>query len=84
MKIKPRKQGIKLVSRMGDGIENRIGMTVKNRLEVDDLKGEPEELQWYRVPLPEGRSGDGSSYHTYISRGTANQLCIIISGGGVA
>ena len=84
MKIEPRKQGIKLVSRMGDGIENRIGMTVKNRLEVDDLKGEPEELQWYRVPLPEGRSGDGSSYHTYISRGTENNLCIIISGGGVA
>lgn len=84
MKIEPKKQGIKIVSKMGDGLENTIGRTVKNRLEVDDLKGEPEEMQWYRVPLPEGRSGDGSSYHTYISKGTENNLCIIISGGGVA
>ena len=86
-------KGRELVSRMGDGIENTIGKTVQSRLEVSDLDiaGEtsgdgliPEEMTWYRVPLPDGISGDGSSYHTYVSKGKQNNLCIIISGGGVA
>ena len=82
-------RGKKIVSMMGDGIENKIGKTVQNRLEVSDLDifdptKEPEEMRWYRVPLPEGISGDGSGYHTYISKGRSNDLCIILSGGGVA
>ena len=82
-------RGKKIVSMMGDGIENKIGKTVQNRLEVSDLDifdptKEPEEMRWYRVPLPEGISGDGSGYHTYISKGRSNNLCIILSGGGVA
>ncbi len=88
-------KGRELVSRMGDGIENTIGKTVQSRLEVSDLDinvltGDddssiiPEEMTWYRVPLENGISGDGSSYHTYVSKGKCNNLCIIISGGGVA
>ena len=88
-KIIPVSRGKKIVSLMGDGIENQIGKTVQSRLEVSDLDVSdsaeiPEEMRWYRVPLPEGISGDGSGYHTYISKGRINNLCIIISGGGVA
>lgn len=75
--------------KMGDHIENRIGQTVLNRLTVEDLDpndpaGIPEEMQWYRVVLDKAVSGDGSGYHIYVSRGRVNNLCIILSGGGVA
>ena len=87
-KIIPVSRGKKIVSIMGDGIENKIGKTVETRTTVPELDsadpGEPEEMRWYRVPLPEGISGDGSGYHTYVSRGRRNNLCIILSGGGVA
>ena len=78
-----------LASMVGDRIENTLGKTVENRLEVDDLDiydpaQIPEEMRWYRVALPGGISGDGSEYHTYVSKGRTNDLCIIISGGGVA
>ncbi|MBR1524731.1 MAG: pectin acetylesterase [Lachnospiraceae bacterium] len=78
-----------LAAKFGDHIENRLGKTVENRLEVDDLDiydpvQVPEIMRWYRVALPEGISGDGSEYHTYISKGKNDHLCIIISGGGVA
>ena len=76
-------------SMVGNGIEKTLGKAVRNRLEVDDLDVYdegiiPEEMRWYRVPLQRGISGDGSEYHTYISKGRCNNLCIIISGGGVA
>ena len=79
----------KIASRVGEHIENRIGKTVEKRLEADDLDINdpsqiPEIKHWYRVGLPEGISGDGSGYHTYISRGSNDHLCIILSGGGVA
>lgn len=75
--------------KMGDHIENRIGQTVQSRMTVEDLTIDdpaviPEEMQWYRVVLDKGLSGDGSGYHIYVSRGKVNNLCIILSGGGVA
>ncbi len=74
---------------MGDGIENRIGRTVQSRSSVSELDvlntdEIPETMRWYRVPLSEGISGDGSGYHIYVSKGRTSGLCIILSGGGVA
>lgn len=68
-------------SRVGDMVEKTIGSI---RREAPVLTGEPEELVWYRVVLPAGRSGDGSEYHIYLKKGTGNDLCIFFSGGGVA
>lgn len=44
----------------------------------------PEEKVWYRVPIPEGRCGDGSEYHIYIRKGCSDKLCVFFSGGGIA
>ncbi|MBO5551697.1 MAG: pectin acetylesterase [Lachnospiraceae bacterium] len=78
-----------LAAKFGEHIENSLGRTVEKRLEADDLDindpaMKPEPMHWYRVALPEGISGDGSEYHTYVSKGKNDHLCIIISGGGVA
>ena len=43
-----------------------------------------EEKVWYRVPIPEGRCGDGSEYHIYIRKGCSDKLCVFFSGGGIA
>lgn len=89
MKIVPVAKSRKIVSMMGDGLENKIGQTVVSRTPVSDLDvygqmEEPAEMCWYRVPLENAVSGDGSGYHVYISKGRTDDLCIILSGGGVA
>ena len=69
----------------GDFVEQSIGeRLVRNRLEAPVLEGEPELSKWYRVPIEEGRSGDGSDYHIYIKKRRTKNLCIFLSGGGVA
>lgn len=77
--------GVVFASKVGDFVENSIGNRIQNKgYEAPVLSGAPEEMVWYKVPLPEGRSGDGSEYYTYISKGKRKDLCIILSGGGVA
>ncbi|MBO5998360.1 MAG: pectin acetylesterase [Lachnospiraceae bacterium] len=39
---------------------------------------------WYRVNIPDGISGDGSEYHIYVKRAPSKDLCIFLSGGGIA
>ncbi|MCR5775409.1 MAG: pectinacetylesterase family protein [Lachnospiraceae bacterium] len=80
---------INRAKKIGDYVEQTIGKTIENRLEADDLdlndpEQVPEPMKWYRISLPEGISGDGSGYHTYISKGKNDHLVIILSGGGVA
>ena len=77
--------GLVFASKFGDMVENRIGKTIENsRLEAPVLEGEMKPKKWYKVPLPEGLSGDGSPYHIYLSKGTTDHLCVFLSGGGVA
>ena len=75
----------KIRVRLGNLVENMIGNTiVRAKLEAPVLEGEPEELVWYRIPMPDCISGDGSEYHIYLKKGTTDNLCIFFSGGGVA
>ncbi len=39
---------------------------------------------WYRVDIPGGMSGDGSEYHIYVKRAPSKNLCVFLSGGGMA
>ncbi|MCR4671928.1 MAG: pectinacetylesterase family protein [Lachnospiraceae bacterium] len=69
--------------KVGEILESFADRTMKKH-EAPLLMGYPEAKVWYSVPLPEGISGDGSEYHFYIKKGTEPNLCIFLSGGGVA
>ncbi len=75
----------RFLSRTGDLLEQRIesGMERGDR-EVPILPEEPENGKWYRLPMEEGISGDGSDYHIYLKYGRADRLCLFLSGGGMA
>ncbi len=48
------------------------------------LQGAPDKNIWYKYPIPEGITGDGSEYYIYIKRAQSDNLCVFLSGGGVA
>lgn len=82
-----------LLTRAGDFMENKLGERIENsRYEAPVLSPEaadtPAALSavnvWYSLPIPEGKSGDGSEYHIYVRRGASRNLCVFLSGGGVA
>lgn len=50
---------------------------------TEEMKKRPRYNRWYKVPLPECISGDGSGYHFYISKGHSRNLIIFFAGGGV-
>ncbi|MCR5032261.1 MAG: pectinacetylesterase family protein [Lachnospiraceae bacterium] len=69
----------------GDLVEQSIGSRIEGTaLEAPVLSGKPQTHKWYRIPLKEGLSGDGSEYHIYLKKGEGEHLCIFFSGGGVA
>ena len=55
-----------------------------SRKEAPYLEGEPETGYLVPVAIPEGITGDGSEYHIYIKKGSGKNLCVFLSGGGVA
>lgn len=82
-----------ILEKAGDLVEQTIGSSIENtRLEAPvlspDAASVPAAIQepgvWFCLPIPEGMSGDGSEYHIYVRRGTTDNLCIFLSGGGVA
>lgn len=73
-----------LALRAGDFAENTIARRIEARHEAPTLSGTPKSGVWYRIPLPGGRSGDGSDYHIYLKQRKSKNLCIFFSGGGVA
>jgi len=89
-KIAARREAIQeragvLMHKTGDMVEQSISNRIEGtQLEAPILLGKPEEHKWYRIPLSEGLSGDGSEYHIYLKKGTTDHLCIFFSGGGVA
>lgn len=79
-----KERGRSAMGRLGDLAENVIGAEIEKRFESPVLEGEPETDVWYRIPIPRGKSGDGSEYHIYIKKGRVNCTCVFLSGGGVA
>ena len=85
MKEPEKKPGEPFSVRVGDFVENSIErQIVRSKKEAPYLRGEPEPHVWYRVAVPEGITGDGSDYYIYIKKGNTENLCVFLSGGGVA
>ena len=79
------KAGLVFASRAGDFVENSLGKVVENSpRKAPVLSESPEKMTWYRVPLENGISGDGSEYYIYVKLADPAKLCIFFSGGGVA
>ncbi len=71
--------------KLGDFVENSIGKTIVDRdLLAPVLPNNPEKKVWYKVPIPNGKSGDGSEYYIYVKLADPKKMCIFFSGGGVA
>lgn len=68
----------------GSFVEHSIGSFIEHREEAPVLSASPVNHVWYRIPIPEGLSGDGTAYHIYLKKGHTQRLCIFLSGGGVA
>ncbi len=82
-KRKLRKQ--MLEQHLGDFLENSISKRIVEKdLLAPVLPEKPEKKVWYRVPIPMGKSGDGSEYYIYVKIADPKKLIIFFSGGGVA
>ena len=68
---------------VGTFVEDAIGQ-FESRYEAPVPDGELLEQVWYRIPIPEGMSGDGSEYHIYVKKAQSDRLCVFLSGGGMA
>lgn len=68
---------------VGTYVEDKIGQ-YESRFEAPVPEGDLLEHVWYRIPIPEGMSGDGSEYHIYVKKAGSPYLCIFLSGGGMA
>ncbi|MCR5674449.1 MAG: pectinacetylesterase family protein [Lachnospiraceae bacterium] len=80
-------RGLAFAYRVGDFVEERIGQKIiENGHEAPVLEEGAMAYPrvWYRVPLAEGLSGDGSAYHIYLKAAHADKLVVFFSGGGVA
>ena len=73
-----------LAEHTGDFLERSIGNRIADRYEAPVLEGKPVLDTWYRIPIEAGKTGDGSDYHIYIKKRRTKNLCIFLSGGGVA
>ena len=68
---------------VGTFVEDAIGH-LESRYEAPVPEGLLQEQVWYRIPLPDGLSGDGSEYHIYVKKAPSDRLCVFLSGGGMA
>ena len=83
---------LKAAVQLGDFVEQAIAKGIEVVGLEPPLLPEPEEgaaavlaeKVWYKKELPEGMSGDGSGYHIYVKAGRISNLCIFLSGGGIA
>lgn len=72
------------LQRLGDAVETAISEQIEKNHETPILKGNPVQQTWYRLPIMDGITGDGSKYHIYLKKGRSDNLVIFLSGGGVA
>jgi len=78
-------RGLAFAYRVGDIGEKVMQNTLtRGQTGASVLKGKLQKGQWYRFPVPEGMSGDGSEYYFYIRKGQSSHLCLFFSGGGMA
>jgi hypothetical protein len=71
--------------RIGNFVEDSIAKGISDLgQEAPCLLGEPQEMVWYKLSVPEGKCADGSPYHIYVKKGTTDKLCVFFSGGGIA
>ena len=83
--MEPGKNKKNWMVRIGNLVEESISKGIYELgQEAPVLVGEPAEKVWYKVPIPEGKCGDGSEYHIYVRKGSADKLCVFFSGGGIA
>lgn len=75
---------IRFPERLGDFVEQKLGEEISRRYEAPVLEGMPKSHMWYRIPLEQGVSGDGSGYHIYLKMADPGKLALFFSGGGVA
>ena len=69
----------------GDLVEHSLGDGLEgSRWEAPVLEKKMRGGVWYRIPIEEAMSGDGSGYHIYARYKHKKKLCIILSGGGIA
>ncbi|MCF0146517.1 MAG: alpha/beta hydrolase fold domain-containing protein [Eubacterium sp.] len=69
-----------MVGNLGESLMNDIIKDYK----VQELTEHSEKNKWYRLTLPEGKSGDGSEYFIYVKKADSKKFCIFLSGGGIA
>lgn len=79
------KNGLAFSSQLGDFVDDAVGKKLpETRLVAPIYDENAREKTWYRYPIKDGISGDGSEYHIYVRRAPSDKLCIFFSGGGVA
>ncbi len=78
-------------SKINHGVFEMLEESINKKMETSKFMApvlekleDIEPLIWYRYHLDKGISGDGSEYHIYVRQGSSNNLCIFLSGGGVA
>lgn len=84
-----RKLLTELGEQLGDRAEDAIGHVIAHtplEAPVLNLDGGAamQPHVWYRVPLENGLTADGSPYHIYVRKGSGRKLCVFLSGGGMA
>ena len=63
-------RGLAFAYRVGDYFENRLGSMIENTpIGAPVLGGEMDAFTWYRIPIKDGISGDGSEYYIYAKKG---------------
>lgn len=78
-------RGLAFAYRVGDLGEKVMQSTLtRGQTGASIPKGKLQTGKWYRCPVPEGMSGDGSEYYFYIRKGQSRHLCLFFSGGGMA
>ena len=67
------KRGVVFASKVGDFVENSIGKAIEDKgLLAEVLPEKPKKMTWYRVPIANGMSGDGSEYYIYVKKGLSD------------
>ena len=70
---------------VGDFLERKIDDRMeRSGISVPVIGKKAKKMTWYKVPVEDGMSGDGSEYHVYLKKGRSKNLCIFFSGGGLA
>jgi hypothetical protein len=68
----------------GRHVEKSFQVKIDKAHPYDWLYGEPEANKWYKLPVKNAVSADGSAFYTYIKKGASKNLAVYLMGGGVS